>query len=250
MYKDKSSIYLFILGAWIPNFEVKKIPFYWKFFPNYENIRLIQLYPYTMEVMIILKQKIDSIIVSYDNKDEEFDEKNNNYKKLKMRGRKPEYEIYESYIKEIKELFLNKYDLYLKSVKLELVKINHDLYLIDVEEIIFDKYNNKDPKMKFENVITSFKEKHIDKNLRRTKETANVEEIKELIETMRSVFEDKIINKCGVQKYLKPPDKDSKSDDAFKVLKEDCPYQFSELLSDKVDKKTFLKYCSNKIIKY
>jgi hypothetical protein len=43
MYKDKSR-------AWIPRFEVKKLPFYWKFIPKYDKIRLIQLYPNNMEV--------------------------------------------------------------------------------------------------------------------------------------------------------------------------------------------------------
>ena len=188
-------------------------------------------------------------MVNYENKDDEVNDKEEKLMNFMRKTRKPEFEVYENYIKEIKNLFLEKYDLYLKSLRIELCRINNELYLIDVEKMVFDKYNNKDPKMNFEKIISCFKEKHMDKNLKLTKETPNLIEINDLIETMKDVYFDKVIDKCGVPKYLKPPEKDPRADEAFKILKENCPYKFSELLSDEVDKKTFMRYCSNKIIK-
>jgi hypothetical protein len=188
-------------------------------------------------------------MVNYENKDDEVNDKEEKLKNLMRKSKKPEYEVYDNFIKEIKDLFLDKYDLYLKSIRLELCKINNELYLIDVDKMVFDKYNNKDPKMNFEKIISCFKEKHVDKNLKLTKETPNLMEINDLIETMKNVYFDKVIDKCGVPQYLKPPEKDPRADEAFKILKENCPYKFSELLSDEIDKKTFMRYCSNKIIK-
>jgi len=237
IYKDKKR-------AWIPRFEVDKLSLYLKFIPRYDKIKLIQLYHHEIE-------NLESISVSYENIDEEFvDLKDGEYKNYKKSLRKPEFEIYDKFIKEIKDLFLEKYDLYLRTIKMELVKIKDFYYLVDLDDIIFHKYNNRNPKMKFEKMITSFKEKHADRNLKLTKDTPNVIEINDLAETMKRVFDDKIIEKCGVPKYLKTPEKDPRADEAFKVLRENCPHKFSELLSDDVEKKTFLKYCSNKIIKY
>lgn len=190
-------------------------------------------------------------MVNYENREDEFIESQEEaYKKTLKRKLSPEYQIYENFIKEIKDLFMKKYQLVVKSIRLELILMNGCYYLLDVEKLVFKQYlTNKDPKMKFEKFISTFKETHTNKNMLFGKETENISEAKSLFDSMLECY-NKVLDKNKIHDHLRPPKKDTATDEAFALLREGCPYSFSKLVSDDISTKTFLKYCSNKLVKY
>lgn len=150
------------------------------------------------------------------------------------------------FVKSIKKQFAAKYNLNLRKIEVELLDHEGVQYLLDVKEILLEKYDNRDIKLKSEKMISNFNEKYRHKNLFISKEASNIAEVKMLLGSMHKAYE-------GVQKsfnidiYLKASMKSQESDIAFKQLRPKCPFEFSELLSGNIDKITFAKHCSNNL---
>jgi len=187
-------------------------------------------------------------ILSYLNKEGQFTDSKDQAKKGKIIEKKHEEIIFDNLVEKIKNSFSDKYGLMLQRFDIEVTEINGQTYLLDVKELCFEKFNDNNFKLKSERTYNVFQETYKHKNLEIKKEAINIKEINSLYNCMKDEY-NKLVKKSGIEEYLIVPKRDETSDEVFKMLNPNCPYQFSELLSDQVSKKIFTRYCSSNLWK-
>jgi hypothetical protein len=234
VYKDNSV-------KWIYNYEIKKLLFYLKFLPDFRKLKIIRLFPSYIKSFKIKSQ-------TYIDKEDEFSEtkEQENYKKYRAITKTPEEEMFDNLVAKLKHIFYEKYSLLLRKLDIDTFTMNNNCYLLDVKEIVFEKFDNKHIKLISERLLQNFQEKYKYKNMKMNREAPNHKEIKSLFFSMLDVY-DKTKKAQNLDKYLHTTSKDPTTNNIFKVLKPDAPYTFSELLENNVSKKEFAKYASNKL---
>ena len=218
---------------WINNYEVKKLLFNFKFLPNYTKIKILRLFP-----LKVNKLSIKNISVSFSYSDSII----NTGKSIE----EIEYDVYCSKI--IKNMFYNKYGLNLKKFDCEAALINNLFYIYDVKEIKFEKYDNNYIELRCEKKLRDFKINYKYFNLEINKDYPNITEIKKLLDIMENSYTN-VKKTFNLNKYLIKPPKDLHSDETFKILKDNVPFNFSDLLDDRFTAKEFAYFCSNKLYK-
>lgn len=148
---------------------------------------------------------------------------------------------FESFVNKIKTVFYDKYSLVLRKLDMETFELNNIIYILEVKEIFFEKFDNKHVKLKSERMLQNYQDKHKYSRLKLSKEILNLKETKNLFGSMIKKYEDmKAFH--NLDKFLKLPPKNLDSDNAFKILRPNCPYTLSQLLDEKRDKNTFYKF--------
>jgi len=131
--------------------------------------------------------------------------------------------------------------LVLRKLDVETFELDNITYLIDVKEIFFEKFDNKHVKLKAESMLKNYQEKNKYNKLKLTKDVQNIKETKNLFNSMNKVYED-MKSFHYLDKYLKLPPKNMDSDNAFKILRPNCPFSLTQLLDEKRNKDVFYKY--------
>lgn len=148
---------------------------------------------------------------------------------------------FENFVNRLKTIFYDKYSLVLRKLDVETFELDNITYLLDVKEIFFEKFDNKHVKLKSERMLQNYQEKYKYSKLKLSKDIPNIKETKNLFYSMNKVYEDlKAHHK--IDKYLNLPPKNLDSDNAFKVLRPNCPFTFTQLLDDHRDTNIFYKY--------
>jgi hypothetical protein len=146
--------------------------------------------------------------------------------------------INDKFIDKIRTIFFDKYSLLLKKLDMQTFELNGHVYLFDVKDIVFEKFDIKDIKIKSEKKLTTFRQHHQFKNLKIDKESLHLRQKYQLFNGMLDVYE-KSKKFYKLDKYLNIPAKDDTTDKTFKLLRPNCQFTYSELISDKVSKKEF-----------
>lgn len=148
---------------------------------------------------------------------------------------------FENFVSRLKVIFYDNYSLVLRKLDVETIELDNITYLIDVKEIFFEKFDNKHVKLKAERMLQNYQEKHKYSKLKLTKDVPNIKETKILFNSMNQVYED-MKSFHNLDKYLKLPPKNMDSDNAFKILRPNCPFTLTQLLDEKKDKEVFYKF--------
>ena len=221
-YKDGSV-------KWLNNYEIKRLLFNFKFLPNYTKIRILKLFPLSID-----SKELSSLNQCFTFTDTE--------DKL---GKSQEEIDYDMFCAHIKKIFFDKYGLNLKKLETDAVKINGVFYIIEVKELKFEKFDSKFVQLKCERLLRNFRNNYKYYNLEVNKQQTNIKDIDNLLNTMLDTYNG-LCEVNNVHKYLSLPPKDIHSDETFKVLKPKAPMLLSEMIDDKISPKVFAHYCSNK----
>ncbi len=152
-----------------------------------------------------------------------------------------EEQKFEKFVNKLKIIFYDNYSLVLRKLDIETFKLDDVIYLLDVKEVFFEKFDNKHVKLKSERMLQNYQEKHKYSKLKLSKDILNLKETKSFFNSMNKVYEDmKAFH--NLDKYLKLPPKNLYSDNAFKILRPNCPFTLTQLLDENRDKNTFYKY--------
>lgn len=232
VYKDNSI-------RWLYNYEIKKLLFYLKFLPDSRKLKMLRLFP------IDIKQ-LDFKFQTFIDKEDKFSETKEDILKKTLVPKTREEKLFESFVEKLKTIFYEKYSLLLKKLDIQTFELNNTVYLFDVKEILFEKYDDKNIKIITERKLMTFRDNHKYKNLKINKDAPNLKEIKQFFFTMINVYDD-TKKHYKLDKYLKIPPKDETTDNVFKILRPGCPYSYSELIEDNVSKKNFAKYASSNL---
>lgn len=134
----------------------------------------------------------------------------------------------------------------LKFFDIETFELNGIIYLHDVKEMKFEKYDNKHIKLITERKLLNFREKFQYKNIKINKDAPNHKEIKSLFFKMLEVYDD-VQKVHKVEQFLNDAIEDNTTNEVFKIIKPECPYTFSEIISDKTSKTEFGRWISKNI---
>jgi hypothetical protein len=228
IYKDNST-------RWVFDYEVKKLLFYLRFLPDHKNIKVIRIFPLHFK-------KMDLKYQSYVDKEDEFTEiKDDNHKKNGSQERSEL--LFNNLVEKVKNKFYEKYNLLLRTFDVETFELNGIVYLHDVKDMKFEKYETKHIKLITERKLINFREKFQYKNMKINKDAPNHREIKKFFFTMLDVYEN-TKKHHKLDQYLDIAQRDSLSDNVFRDIKPDCPYTFSELMGKDVSKNEFIKWAS------
>lgn len=151
--------------------------------------------------------------------------------------------IFDEFVNKVKTVFYDKYALNLRRLDIELFELDGIFYVYDVKELVFEKYDSNFIKLRCERLLNNFQEKHKYKNLSINRKAANIKEIGKFLFTMNDIYEDAKA-RLNLNQYIEKEKKDDTSDNVFRQLRPNCPYSFTQLLNEKIDKKTFAKHAS------
>lgn len=230
IYKDNSF-------KWVYDYEIKKLLFYFKFLPDHRNIKMIRIFPLHFT-------KLELRYQSYVDKEDEFAE-------IKEEGHKKNHSqmrhdlMFLRLVEAIKNKFYERYNLVLRTFDVEIFELDGVSYLHEVKHMKFEKYENKHIKLITERKLLNFRDKFQYKNLKIQKEAPNHRDVKKLFHAMLDVYEN-TKKHCKVNQYICIAPRDSVSDEVFKDIKPDCPYTFSDLMSDSISKNEFKNWVSTK----
>lgn len=240
--KIKANIYLkYINGTtkWLYDYEVKRLLFNFIFLPNYTKIEMLRLFP--LEITEEKLKSLNKIYAYADNEDNFQDELQQSYFNLTKNDKK-----YNNFSLKAKALFYDKYGLNLKKMDIEGAEIDNALYIIEVKELKFEKFDTKFIQLKSERLLRNFQSSYKYNNLRINKEVPNIKDFKSLFSTMLGSYND-LLDRNNVGDFLFIPPMDKTSDKVIKMLKPQMKKPFSNLLEEKVSVKEFAKNCSNKL---
>ena len=147
----------------------------------------------------------------------------------------------------LKSVFSQKYGLILRSLDIDIFELDSNFYILDIKEMKLEQYSNKFSQLSTERKLINFCEKYQYKNLKLRGEAQNIKEVQSLFFSMYGSYE-KVRNTI-LYDYLNLPEKDQTSNKVFESLKPECPYDFTELMSDSINKKEFKKWASNNLWK-
>lgn len=153
-------------------------------------------------------------------------------------------DLFDKLVDKLKLVFDEKYSLLLRKLDIDTCEINGTVYLLDVKEIMLEKFQHKNIKLKSERRMMNFQKKYQYKCLKINRDAPNIKEIKHLFYAMKTVYGQ---SQTGLDKYITLPHKDSTTDTLFQILRPDCPFSFSQLLQNQVTKKTFANYASTNL---
>jgi hypothetical protein len=153
---------------------------------------------------------------------------------------------FDNFVDKVKEIFIKKYNLFLKKLNIETFDLNGLTYLLDVKEISFDKLDGKSQVLRTERFITKVNDENKFKNLKLTKDNPKITGMANLYYSMNEVYK-KVQDHNNLNKYLTHFERDPTTDNIFKELRPDCTHSFYDMLSDNISKSDFMKYCSTKL---
>ncbi len=193
---------------------------------------------------MLLKQNLKFNCQTYVDKEDEFSEiKEENSRNAGIKTK--EEVFFESFTSKLKRIFSEKYGLILRGLDIRTFELRGSIYLLDIVEIKLEQYSNKFTQLASERKLSNFKERFQYKNLKLKGEAANLKEVKTFFFSMYGVYEN--VRNTILKEYLNLPVKDPTTDKVFKDIRSNCPFTFSELISDSVNKKDFKKWASTSL---
>lgn len=226
---------------WIEDYEVKRLLFNFKFLHDYTKIEMIRLFPLNVtEGYITQNNKIYTFIDAEDKFDDNITEQVNYPFKTDLDAKYLNFTVY------AKNMFYTKYGLNLKKLDIEGIDIDGIMYIMDVKEMKFEKFDTKYIHLKSERLLRNFQNNYKYHNLNIQKQTPNIQDFKQLFNTMLSTYEN-VLDKYKVKDFLTIPPKDKTSDNVISLLKPKMNLPFSYYLEEKVPIQDFAKNCSNKL---
>jgi len=152
----------------------------------------------------------------------------------------------EKFVEKIKFVFFDKYSLLLKKLDIQTFELDGYIFLYDVKDIIFEKYDVNDIKLVSEMKLNTFRQHHQYKPMKINKESQQLREKFQFLNTMMEAYEN-AKKEINLNKYLNIPEKDKTTDRIFKLLRPKCNYTFSELIHDNLSTKVFSKNATNNL---
>jgi hypothetical protein len=153
---------------------------------------------------------------------------------------------FDNFVEKVKDIFVNRFNLFLKKLNIETFDLDGKTYLLDVKEISFDKIDGKSNMLRTDRFITKVLDDNKYKNIKLTKDNPKIGGMANVYYSMSAIYR-KVQDHYGVDKYLIPYQRDPTTDNIFKELRPDCPHSFYDMLNDNVTKAEFMKYCSTKL---
>ena len=231
MFKDKTT-------KWVYEYELKKLLFYLKFLPKSKNIKLLYIFPLSV-------QQFDIKIFNYVDKDDQFVETKEAQLQKVYEESKTDDLILKNFVKKIKTIFYDKYLLNVKKMDVHTFFLDNRYYLLDIKNFIFEKFENRHVKLDSEGLYYRYVEKYKE-SAKMVKNPKKLKDVKLFYDAMMGKYND-LFHTVVSDDYLNHPQKDPSSDIVYKILKPESPYKLSQLMKPKVDLKTFVEYATNNL---
>ena len=235
VFKDKST-------KWIYNYELKKLLFYLKFLPRAKEIKLLRLFPLSVK-------KIEENVYSHTDEGDQLIETKETAQTQQKANNSNKTEInvvlLKNYVKQIKSVFYDKYLLNLKQVDICFFILDGRHYLLDINNFIFEKFENKHVKLDSEAMFYKCVEKNKD-DTQMVKNKKILGDVKKFYDSMINKYNE-LFHYVVSDDYLRHPEKDPTSDNVFKMLKPESPYPLSTLMKPSIKLKTFVKYATDNL---
>lgn len=231
VFKDKTT-------KWVYEYELKKLLFYLKFLPKSKNIKLLYIFPLSV-------QEFDIKIFNYVDKDDQFVETKEAQLQKVYEESKTDDLILKNFVKKIKTIFYDKYLLNVKKMDVHTFFLDNRYYLLDIKNFVFEKFENRHVKLDSEGLYYRYVEKYKE-SAKMVKNPKKLKDVKLFYEAMMGKYND-LFHTVVSDDYLNHPQKDPSSDIVYKILKPESPYKLSQLMKPKVDLKTFVEYATNNL---
>lgn len=223
---------------WVYDYELKKLMFYFDFLPNSKNIKLIRIFPLSVK-------ELDTFEMNYEDKDDQFVETKEAMIQKALKEQKTESKLLNNFIGKCKTVFYDNYALNLKKIDLILFKFDEKSYILNIKNLILEKYEKNHVQLDSEGLYF----RYVDKYKEKTKLVKNkdlIGDFREFYESMYNKY-DQLFHHVVSDDYLNHPKKDPRSDIAYSVIKPGSPYKLSELMSNATDYKTFVEFATNNL---
>lgn len=231
VFKDKTT-------KWVYEYELKKLLFYLKFLPKSKNIKLLYIFPLSV-------QQFDIKIFNYVDKDDQFVETKEAQLQKVYEESKTDDLILKNFVKKIKTIFYDKYLLNVKKMDVHTFFMDNRYYLLDIKNFIFEKFENRHVKLDSEGLYYRYVEKYKE-SAKMVKNPKKMKDVKLFYDAMMGKYNE-LFHTVVSDDYLNHPQKDPSSDIVYKILKPESPYKLSQLMKPKVDLKTFVEYATNNL---
>ena len=231
VFKDKTT-------KWVYEYELKKLLFYLKFLPKSKNIKLLYIFPLSV-------QEFDIKIFNYVDKDDQFVETKEAQLQKVYEESKTDDLILKNFVKKIKTIFYDKYLLNVKKMDVHTFFLDNRYYLLDIKNFVFEKFENRHVKLDSEGLYYRYVEKYKE-SAKMVKNPKKLKDVKLFYEAMMGKYND-LFHTVVSDDYLNHPQKDPSSDIVYKILKPESPYKLSQLMKPKVELKTFVEYATNNL---
>ena len=231
VFKDKTT-------KWVYEYELKKLLFYLKFLPKSKNIKLLYIFPLSV-------QQFDIKIFNYVDRDDQFVETKEAQLQKVYEESKTDDLILKNFVKKIKTIFYDKYLLNVKKMDVHTFFLDNRYYLLDIKNFIFEKFENRHVKLDSEGLYYRYVEKYKE-SAKMVKNPKKMKDVKLFYDAMMGKYNE-LFHTVVSDDYLNHPQKDPSSDIVYKILKPESPYKLSQLMKPKVDLKTFVEYATNNL---
>lgn len=231
VFKDKTT-------KWVYEYELKKLLFYLKFLPKSKDIKLLYIFPLSV-------QQFDIKIFNYVDKDDQFVETKEAQLQKVYEESKTDDLILKNFVKKIKTIFYDKYLLNVKKMDVHTFFLDNRYYLLDIKNFIFEKFENRHVKLDSEGLYYRYVEKYKE-SAKMVKNPKKLKDVKLFYDAMTGKYNE-LFHTVVSDDYLNHPQKDPSSDIVYKILKPESPYKLSQLMKPKVGLKTFVEYATNNL---